>query len=146
MGARVMNLPREINDQPLTTQASLFQAAQALEQATNKSIASADFLHEVHEALRGCVLAVEYHLDTVSGKTGAGAVRIDVPRLLPELERLEADLALCLVAVWTAKSEEAQPTERLRAAITGLVRTVREAASDEFDLVHEVGRPIGDVG
>jgi hypothetical protein len=140
-----MTAPKESGKQGLTVQDSLFHAAEALEKATGRPMHSQDFVLEVHQALRECVLAVEYHLDTVTGKQGAGAVRGDAPWLIPELEKLEADLARCLVAVWEAKSTSAQPTEDQITAMSELAGHVRNVASMEYELVHEAIRPLGDV-
>lgn len=140
-----MTAPKELQEQRLDTQESLFRAAQSLEEATGRPKDSTKFVQVIHQALRGCVLAVEFHLDTVSGKQGAGAVRSETPRLIPELERLEASLARCLVQVWEAKSASMRPSEERIAGMRQLAERVRAVASIEHELVHEAARPLGDV-
>ena len=112
---------------PATTQESLFRAAEALEQATAAARDTDTFLHDAHDALRRCVVAARH----------------ETPRLRPALEKLEADLARCLVEVWEAKSASLQPSDELIGAMNTLAAHVRAAASEEFDLVHEMERPMG---
>lgn len=126
----------------LPSQASLYRAAAQLEQTIRAPNASPDWYHDLHAAIRGCVLAIEFHLDSLFGPEGIGhEVRDREPRLLPELERLEARLARALLDAWEAKASIPDVDPEFIDRLKALVVEVRDAANHEFDLVHETFRP-----
>ena len=126
----------------LPSQESLFRAAAQLEAAIQEPAATLDWYHDVHAAIRSCVLAIEYHLDSLFGTDGIGhEVREREPRLLPDLERLEAQLARALLEAWEAKATAPAVDPHFIDRCKALVIDVRAAASHEFDLVHETFRP-----
>lgn len=127
---------------PLPSQESLFRAAAQLEDTIQHAQPTPAWYHDVHAAIRGCVLAIEFHLDSLFGPEGIGhEVREREPRLLPELERLEAQLARALLDAWEAKASTPALEPAFLDALKALVLELRAAASHEFDIVHETFRP-----
>ncbi|GAB4323305.1 MAG: hypothetical protein Kow0010_04620 [Dehalococcoidia bacterium] len=126
----------------LPSQESLFRAAAQLEEAIEEPSATPAWYQTVHAAIRSCVLAIEYHLDSLLGPEGIGhEVREREPRLLPDLERLEAQLARALIDAWEAKATAPAVAPAFIDRLRALIVEVRAAAGHEFDLVHETFRP-----
>lgn len=126
----------------LPSQESLFRAAAQLEAAIQHPAATPAWYQDVHAAIRSCVLAIEYHLDSLFGPQGVGhEVREREPRLLPDLERLEAQLARALLDAWEAKALAPAVDPEFLGRLKELILDVRAVASHEFNLVHETFRP-----
>jgi hypothetical protein len=117
-------------------QASLFRAVQQLETVLAARRDDDRWYASARAALRGCTLAVEHALDSLTGPDGlALSVVEDEPRLIPELERLEASLAKLLVELWETKGHP--QADGFAARLDDLARGMRHAASETFELVYE---------
>jgi len=99
---------------------------------------SAGWYGEVRDALRTSTVAVEARLQSLAGPQG---MELDItrehPRLIPDLERLEASLARLLIDFWEAKGEAAAKGPGFAPRVEALLRDMRTVAADEFALVHE---------
>lgn len=125
---------------------SLFRAAERLEHAVALARTGGAWFREAHAAIRAATLAVEKRLDDFGGPEGyAGDIVSEEPRLLPDLERLEAELARLLLEAWSARPAGMKPTRDLVKRLASLAAEMRRVASVEFALVHEAMNPPGGV-
>lgn len=123
---------------------SLFRAAERMEHAVALAASDRDWFREAHAVIRAATLAVEQRLDDFAGPEGyAEDIATEEPRLLPELERLEAELATLLVEAWSARPAAMTPSPALVRCLSNLAADMRRVASDEFALVHESLNPPG---
>lgn len=116
--------------------ASLFEAAQRLQEAASLPTTSDRWLAQAQSAVRHCTFAIEAALDNLSAPDGLGGeVQFREPRLIPSLERLEAAMATMLLEFWQAKARRATPDFVQRLSL--LAVALRAAATDAFELAHE---------
>ena len=93
-------------------------------------------LTEVQTALRSAMLAVEGEL--VRGEDGATALE---PRLIPAVNRIQADLSALLMQLWEGSQTAAHPE-----TFTLLPRQLERMADRILDLLHEAATPVGTAG
>jgi hypothetical protein len=101
-----------------------------------------DWLDQARAAVRTAIVAVEQELGEVAGADGFGEqITAEAPRLLPQIERLEAGLADALVALWHAKQtvEEGAGSD----ALVALSRRLESLAEEGFGLAYESLTPPG---
>ena len=130
--------PAEPAAPSVTVRESLFRAAKQLDDAAEAYRPDHEWQLQARRAVRASIVAVERHLDTTFGSDGlADEVIHEEPRLLPAIERLEADLARVLIQLWEA--DYAASTERpaFVQKLRGLAGAVRAAGAEEFTLLHE---------
>src|SRR3990172_4881253 len=120
-----------IGSRPLAE--SLFRAAERLEHAVALAASDGEWFREAHAAIRAATLAVEQRLDDFAGPEGfAGDIASEEPRLLPNLERLEVELARLLVEAWSARPADMAPTPALARRLSDLAADMRRVASEGF--------------
>src|SRR5438045_1512908 len=94
------------------------------------------WLEDARDAVRTAIVAVEEELGAVSGAGGFGEQVVDeAPRLVPQIERLEAGLAEVLVGLWQAK--QTVDDGSVGDSLTTLSRRVQTLAEDGFALAYE---------
>lgn len=126
------------------TECSLLAATQRLEHALEAAPVADPWYSEVHAAIQACTLAVEHHLDALDAADGMKhSIGSEEPRLIPRLERLDADLNRLLLEFWGAKEAAVHPRVALAGPLGQLARELRTVADGEIDLIHESLVPIG---
>lgn len=119
-------------------QDSLFQATMQLEKVIASAPAIDPWIAEVHAAIQTCTLALEHHFLSVGA---AGGMRDQIaraePRLLRQIDRLDAELSSLLVEFWKAKGSVMQPQTALAKPLEALAAELRRLAGSEFDLERE---------
>jgi len=114
---------------------SLLEAASRLRQASANRT-SPDWLRDTRGAVRTAMIAVEETLNALLGANSLGnEIVADEPRLLPAIEKLEADLASMLVALWRMPATAAGAGDG--ATLARLAGQLQTVGDELFNLVHE---------
>lgn len=123
---------------------SLLAAAAHLERVISAAPPADPWYDELHAAIRGCTLAVEYHLNSIHGPDGIReSIGRAEPRLLPRIESLDTALTRLLLEFWEAKEPAVDRRSALLQSLGTLAGKLRRAASGEFDIDYEWTTAIG---
>ena len=128
------------NTEPLA-RPSLLEAAEALRAAAAASDRGDPASDVVQAALRNAVLVVEHELGSPrgGGKGSLESVAALEPRLIPAMERIEAELAELLVLLWQSRRGEGAPKPELKLVSQRLARLADRIQA----VLHESTRAVG---
>jgi hypothetical protein len=107
---------------------SLLAAAQQLRAAEDAAAS--------YSALRDAARAIEFHLDTLSSQLRPGGAGLE-PRLRPAALRIQSMLQAVLTACWAVERSVVVDGTPQGHDVDALVADLKEAGSDELDLVFD---------
>jgi hypothetical protein len=117
---------------------SLVHATARLERVITSIPHIEPWLADVRTAIQACALAVEYHMVGLGSHGGTrDQIQRNEPRLLDQLERLDAELSRVLIDSWKAKEAVLRPHTQLVRPLEELAASLRSLTEREFNLEHE---------
>lgn len=117
---------------------SLMRATTKLEQVLDAAPCMEPWIADLRDAIQACALAVEYHFVGLGAHGGPKEqIEHDHPRLLGQLETLDAELSRVLIDAWKAKDAVVGCHRDLFRPIEDLAASLRALTEREFALQHE---------
>lgn len=118
---------------------SLMRATARLDAVLCTARSMEPWLGDLRDAVQACTLAVEYHFFGLGVRGGTrDQIERDEPRLIAQLESLDAELSRVLVDAWKAKDAVLGCHRHIFRPIEELAASLRSLTEREFDLQREV--------